>query len=728
MQLNFLNTRFDKRNETAWPELEKFPSSDTAIPFIGSMTIWESENLDSQSPRLLAHYEPEYKVQSSTFMGDKLVILGATEIEVLSHGFKRIRLIKDKWLAGAHSIAPIDDRYAWVTSATADALLKFDIKAGCCVKRLRLPKSYGQRYDLREEHSTVQNYIPTDYQNTHINNVFIDGEDLIVTLWIQGIVAKVDLGGKYTELIQGFRGLHGARRCMTSGELYFSDTTSGMICFLDSKSHQIKRRVDCNSDWLHDAIELDEDKFAASIGDRNEISIVNSTSGKELYKIDCSRFGGSVNLLNTSNLPLSWMKSLDLKSREIRRKKPQNKITPNLYPTELLAYSDLIPVDWSSGAEEVRSLVISSKQEIENEIFSELSTAWLSPGHYKVCMRGKLQKGSCSFGVISHDRQKWIVQENIDFAATEHSLEFQIDRSQRVVLVLAGSNHYGANFVNLSIQSLQAYSSNEDIQFHIDRLDLGQGVYISPLINFTNQTGFAYVATPIDTIALIWRSEPMRLSEGDQIICRGKLHEGTCVFGLMNNGVAINHSFTTVVRKGVFEIITIAPDDLECEFIISRLSQNTDEICNLVVDVIESQTLKPLRPKYANNATELLLSDNSYINSNAEILTHTGLVYSSEKNDEGPYIWVSEDVELSEKDTLVCRGQLNSGTFFLGLLKNEEWVPGSILNQYRPGKFELRVHTTQRGTYKVALSSHSLIADRKIELFVDSIKKHEESC
>ena len=89
---------------------------------------------------------------------------------------------------------------------------------------------------------------------------------------------------------------------------------------------------------------------------------------------------------------------------------------------------------------------------------------------------------------------------------------------------------------------------------------------------------------------------------------------------------------------------------------------------------------------------------------------------------------MSEDGKLSEKDTLVCRGQFNSGTFFLGLLKNEEWVPGSILNQYRPGKFELRVHTTQRGTYKVALSSHSLIADRKIELFVDSIKKHEESC
>jgi hypothetical protein len=160
-----------------------------------------------------------------------------------------------------------------------------------------MPESiYGRNFDLSRADSVVEHYIPNDLQLTHINSASFWCDGIVVSTLI-GAIGWFDLQGQYRELLRGFVGCHGIRPQARTGPLYFSDSCLGVVVFLNSKLG-ISRRVDTQSRWLHDALQLGGDVFAVSIADHNQVSIVDFASRQPIARIPGAEFGMGTQFLS----------------------------------------------------------------------------------------------------------------------------------------------------------------------------------------------------------------------------------------------------------------------------------------------------------------------------------------------------------------------------------------------------------------------------------------------
>ena len=298
--LNFLELRYSAVNRLPPAEpFEALTPSREHSPHLGSITIWRFMDSHFGRPQLLAHLRPEeYKPQFAIWYRQRLWVLGVQELEVYDSNLSRLALIGDPWLSGAHTLVP-DNRGNLLASCSAsDSVLVIDQDTHQIVNTLRMPESwYGFNYGLARTDSVVDHYIVNDYQLTHLNCAWPWRQGILVSTLIQGAIGWFSEDGDYTELLRGFVGCHGARADERTGNIYFADSCLGAVILLSS-DFTIRRRVDANSVWLHDAQQLQGDVFALSLADRNHVEIVDFSTRQKLAVIPCGEYGSSTQFVH----------------------------------------------------------------------------------------------------------------------------------------------------------------------------------------------------------------------------------------------------------------------------------------------------------------------------------------------------------------------------------------------------------------------------------------------
>ena len=178
-------------------------------------------------------------------------------------------------LAGLHTIDPLEDGRALLSSTAADAILVWNLATGEVERTLRLPRElYGHNYDLTGETDLRRHYIHDELQTTHVNAAYRDstGRWAAVSTLIQGAVGVFDLKtGGYEEVTRGFVGCHGAR-FDERDRLYFTDSTAGQRVVL-ADGGGIAHRFGTGSRWLHDVQQIRGGVHAFALADSNELRV-----------------------------------------------------------------------------------------------------------------------------------------------------------------------------------------------------------------------------------------------------------------------------------------------------------------------------------------------------------------------------------------------------------------------------------------------------------------------
>jgi hypothetical protein len=187
-------------------------------------------------------------------------------------------------LVGLHTVEPLGEGRVALSCSTPDAVLVLDLASGEVERTLRLPAAlYGQGYDL-DGADLRRHAIPDEGQTTHVNAAHRDGgSGLVVSTLIQGAIGRFDLAtGAYQELCRGFVGCHGAR-VSAEGEVYFADSTAGMLVFLTPEGG-IARRFATGSRWLQDVQQIAGSVYAFALADSNELRVYDVASGELLWR------------------------------------------------------------------------------------------------------------------------------------------------------------------------------------------------------------------------------------------------------------------------------------------------------------------------------------------------------------------------------------------------------------------------------------------------------------
>jgi hypothetical protein len=292
--INYLERRFASplRLPPAEP-LETLAPARAFTPYLGAISAYDIGETGDQPPVLVCAFRPDtYKPSHAMWHNDRLWVLGTEHIEVYDAQLESLTAIYDPWLAGGHTIAPDGRGRVLVSCSASDAILAFDEDTGGLSQVWRVPEAwYGRNYPLSREHSVVDHYIHNDSQLTHINCAWPWRGGFLVSLLIPGVIGWSDGNGDYREIVRGFVGCHGARVRSDIEEIYFSDSCSGMLVFVDRHGDVI-RRVGTGSRWLHDAVQIHGDLFAMAPFDHNEVLLMNVATREVTGRIPCASRGG----------------------------------------------------------------------------------------------------------------------------------------------------------------------------------------------------------------------------------------------------------------------------------------------------------------------------------------------------------------------------------------------------------------------------------------------------
>lgn len=262
--------------------------------------------------RTVGEFRPEGKVQHANVVGADLVVCFEGHVEVFRSWWtddeprldatQRV-IIDDPWFAGVHTVFPIDDRTCVVSCSAPDAVVVLDVPTGHVVRRLRMPSAlYGSNYDLTEQDSVHEHYIPNDLQMTHVNGAHPDGHGgVYVSALIPGDVGHFDAEGRYSRIVRGLVGVHGVRTLHDGSGIYFADSCAGMLVLADHRG-EVNRRWDGQSAWMHDVQQLEGDVFALARSEHNVVSFVDLAAGAELGQLSFPDEPGSVQFLASTGL------------------------------------------------------------------------------------------------------------------------------------------------------------------------------------------------------------------------------------------------------------------------------------------------------------------------------------------------------------------------------------------------------------------------------------------
>ena len=292
--INYLEMRYAAPDRL--PPMASFQSLRPASeysPYHGAVTLYHLGDAAAAAPQLVCAFRPpSFKPQHALWHEGHVWVLGTEQVAVYDADLRLIATVEDPWLAGGHTLAAAADGSMLVSCSASDSVLRIDGKTRTVTQVMRLPELlYGFNYGLKRSDSVVDHYITNDLQLTHVNCAWPWRDGVLVSSLIQGAIGWFDRRGRYREITRGFVGCHGARVRSDTGDLYFSDSCSGMIVFAD-ETGTIRSRVGTGSRWLHDAVQLTGDVFAAAPFDRNEVLIMNVATRTILHRISCGSWGG----------------------------------------------------------------------------------------------------------------------------------------------------------------------------------------------------------------------------------------------------------------------------------------------------------------------------------------------------------------------------------------------------------------------------------------------------
>lgn len=437
--MNFLEQRFHERRLDALPEFESLPGAASAVPYLGTLTLWQVLRTDDGRVRLafLDEYAPEFKVQFAAFHEDRLLVYGSDRLEVFDASFQKLATIRDPWMVGGHTVHVDDENTAWVTSAPANAALRVSLETYEVIERLSMPESYGKGYPLDATTDLHEHLIPTDYQPTHLNSAVPSPYGLIVTLFSHGAVGVFDHDRRYREIASGFIGCHGGRHDPETGQIYLTDSAAGVLWFLDPETGRTEHRTRLTSEWLHDACHLGDGLFAVTVSDRNHIVIIDR-NGQTLCEVDGSPYGASTQFVSCFQVSEAWADRF--------REKP----------------SDSSPVDLSVADDEGElgddrsppfskwttvpgfELEVSSKVATAQAMrYQYLATSDLIPvpmGTYLIEAEIEVDQGGVTVGVLDEENEAWLTTLAFDAVNATSADVFEVVEDQSVRLILAANN------------------------------------------------------------------------------------------------------------------------------------------------------------------------------------------------------------------------------------------------------------------------------------------------
>lgn len=292
--LNFLSGRYsDPGRLVRLPPLDTLRPDREYLGWQGALSlhrlVWQDDRLQTQ---MLATLRTAQKIQHGLLLDScRLLLCFEDHLEVwrfpVEVGHLRGRDIQRRgllerrfdhpWFAGVHNAAVMAPGRVAVSASAPDAVLILELQSGDVSRILRMPEGlYGRNYDLDVgRHDLHSHYIANDQQLTHLNWVAPAGrERLLVSGLIPGSVGFFDLrDGRYTEVLRGMVGCHGARLAST-GEIYFADSTNGNLVFVGWDG-VIRRRCSVESRWLHDVQEISPGRFALAVADHNAYQIID---------------------------------------------------------------------------------------------------------------------------------------------------------------------------------------------------------------------------------------------------------------------------------------------------------------------------------------------------------------------------------------------------------------------------------------------------------------------
>jgi hypothetical protein len=303
--LNFFEKRYDRRLQNL-PPFETLSPSTAYSRYKGVVTVWGLTAGSWPRPELLATLRPSFKPQHALWHNARLWLLGTEVLEVYDRDLTRQGAVTDPWLADAHTVAPGPRGSLLVSCSGSDAVLFVDPRSLRITRALRMPEElYGLNYPLTRSDSVVEHFIPNDLQTTHVNAASSWRDGVVVSTLAQGAIGWFTADGDYTEITKGFVGCHGVRADPRNGGLYFTDSTTGTIVFLDEDG-RIRGRFATRSSWLHDAQHLDGDVFALAVTDRNVVEISNVRTKELLATINGGPFGEGPQFLSVSLGSGAW--------------------------------------------------------------------------------------------------------------------------------------------------------------------------------------------------------------------------------------------------------------------------------------------------------------------------------------------------------------------------------------------------------------------------------------
>ena len=290
--LNHLETRYADPNRL--PPREPF---DSLLPLSshhthgGSVSVYHLASMEPFDPVLVCRFRPDDKPQHCIWHRGCLWVAAIGFVEILDADLRSIGRICDPWLSGGHTIHPAGGDRLLVSCSASDSVVVISAEERRVVDALRVPESlYGRNYDLKRTDSVIDHYITNELQIAHVNCASPWRDGILTSSLIPGALGWFSPTGEYRELVRGFVGCHGARVCADREELYFCDSCTGTVVFLDSDL-TIRSRVSADSIWLHDALQIDGDWFALSHYERKAVELWDVRAHRRAGSIDCASAG-----------------------------------------------------------------------------------------------------------------------------------------------------------------------------------------------------------------------------------------------------------------------------------------------------------------------------------------------------------------------------------------------------------------------------------------------------
>lgn len=444
--INALNLRAARRRPPLTRKaIESFPGIEQAIPFVGGLTLWRLDE-GAQRLDLLASYHPDYKVQSAVFAGDRLVVCGSDRLEVLDPEMQPVRVIRHPLLAGTHTIALDDEGGAWVTSAPANAALRFDCVSWELTRVLPMPSRYGKGPSLDGHLDLHRHFVPTDYQPTHVNGAFPASRDeVLVTLWKQGALVLLNTkGGRSREIATGFIGCHGGRP--DGAGYYLTDSAGGQLVEVTAAG-RIARRVSLASRWVHDILKLGAGVAVAAVGDRNAVEIFDVETGVTLFRRSCEPFGRTTMFVSLDEVSEAWSKSLAARAPETEETLAgdgQDLSRPEFGADELLPPLHNV-TGWMPQLDIVEGypLRLISRRRLTSEYLLLSRPVKLWSGRYNVRCRVDSAVGNISVGLLDADSDRWILSKPMADRLNDFERVIEVQDPLRVRFVVSAHNHEG---------------------------------------------------------------------------------------------------------------------------------------------------------------------------------------------------------------------------------------------------------------------------------------------